>query len=66
MGFVLASSGIGGAIASKILAPMIYQENNPLGYKDSYLLCALIVAIVGVLALFVFEFSILYPINLTK
>lgn len=63
MGFVLASSGVGGAIASKVLAPMIYQENNPLGYKDSYMLCALIVAIVGVLALFVFKENPPEPID---
>ncbi len=65
MGFVLASSGVGGAIASKVLAPIIYQENNPLGYKDSYLLCALIVAIVGVLALFIFKENPPQPIDTT-
>ena len=65
MGFVLASSGVGGAIASKVLAPIIYQENNPLGYKESYLLCALIVAVVGVMALILFKENPPQPLDTT-
>ena len=51
MGFVLAASGAGGALASQVLAPIIFQENNPFGYKDSYLLCAAVVLVAGIIVL---------------
>lgn len=48
-GAVLAANGIGGAIAVQILSPIIFEEGNPFGYRTSYKLVALILAIVLVL-----------------
>lgn len=44
-GAVLASNGIGGAIAVQILSPIIFQEGNPFGYRDSYNLVTLLLII---------------------
>lgn len=35
-GAVLAANGVGGAISVQILSPIIFQEGNPFGYRDSY------------------------------
>lgn len=48
MGLILASNGIGAAISAQILSPIIYQEGNPFGYKNAYLLTALILAVLFV------------------
>ena len=40
MGFVLAANGIGGALASLIVSPLINQEGNPFGYRNAYFLMA--------------------------
>lgn len=50
-GAVLAANGIGGAIAVQILSPIIFEEGNPFGYRTSYRLVALILAVVLVLVL---------------
>ena len=49
-GIVFAANGIGGAVAAQIASPMINEEGNPFGYRTSYLVVALIVLMVGVLA----------------
>lgn len=49
-GIVFAANGIGGAVAAQIATPMIYEEGNPFGYRTSYLVVALILLVVGVLA----------------
>ena len=49
MGAVLAANGLGGALATQIVTPIIYQEGNPLGYKTAYLLTALILLVVGII-----------------
>lgn len=48
-GLVFASNGIGGALAAQVITPMIYQEGNPFGYRDSYTFVAISVLIAGVL-----------------
>lgn len=63
MGFVLAASGAGGALATQVLAPIIFQENNPLGYKDSYLLCAVVTLAVAILVLALFKENPPQPID---
>ena len=55
MGIILAANGIGGALATQIVTPIIYQEGNPLGYKNAYLVTALIVFIVGVVIFALFR-----------
>ncbi len=49
MGVVLAVNGIGGAVATQIISPIIYQEGNPFGYRSAYRLIALIVLVAGIL-----------------
>lgn len=46
-GIVLASNGIGGALASQIAGPMI--ESSVFGYRKSYLLVVGIVTVIGIL-----------------
>lgn len=55
MGIILAANGIGGALATQIVSPIIYQEGNPLGYKNAYLVTALILIVVGVLIFSLFR-----------
>lgn len=49
MGVVLAVNGVGGAVATQIISPIIYQDENPFGYRSAYRLIALIVLITGVI-----------------
>ncbi len=55
MGAVLASNGIGAAIAIQILSPIIYQQGNPFGYRDAYRLVAIILAVVFVIMMIFFK-----------
>ena len=45
LGFVMASNGLGGALAMQILDPII--ESHRFGYRNAYLLVALILVAVG-------------------
>jgi len=51
MGAILASNGIGAALAMQILSPVIYREGNPFGYRDAYRLVAIILLAVGAVVL---------------
>ena len=44
-GAVLSANGLGGAISVQILTPIIFQEGNKFGYRDSYHLVTLILFI---------------------
>ena len=55
MGLVLAANGIGGAVAAQIISPIIYDPENPFGYRNAYYLTAVILAVVGVLMLIFFR-----------
>ena len=57
MGVVLALNGIGGAVATQIVSPIIYQEGNPFGYRDAYRLIALIVIVTGIIVVTFFRNS---------
>lgn len=50
-GAVLAANGIGGAIAVQILSPIIFEEGKPFGYRTSYQLVAIVLAVVLVIML---------------
>ncbi len=50
MGFILASSGLGGAVASKILAPVIESS-----YRKSYFLCVAITVAMLIVAMIFFK-----------
>ena len=55
MGAVLASNGIGAALATQILSPIIYEEGNKFGYRDAYLLTTLILTATLVLILVLYK-----------
>lgn len=44
-GATLAANGVGGAVAVQIVSPIIYREGDPFGYRDSYLLVAVILVV---------------------
>ena len=54
LGVVLASNGIGAALAVQMFTPIIYKDDNPFGYRNSYLLLAAIIfgLMILILALF--------------
>lgn len=54
-GSILAANGIGGAIAVQILSPIIFQEGNAFGYRTSYRLVAVILAIALLLILVLYR-----------
>ena len=45
-GIILSANGLFGAIAVQIISPIIYQEGNPFGYRESYRMVAIILAVV--------------------
>ncbi len=45
MGFILASNGLGGAVASQIVSRLIYSRAD--GWRSSYWVCAIIMVAVG-------------------
>lgn len=55
MGVILAANGVGGALATQVVTPIIYEDGNPFGYKNAYLVTALILLAVGVLIVAVFR-----------
>lgn len=55
MGFVLAANGLGGALAMQILSPIINMEGNPFGYRYSYALVAIILAVCGIIMAIFFK-----------
>lgn len=54
-GLILSANGIGGAIAVQILTPIIFNENNPFGYRTSYHLVAAILLVVMLLVVFFYR-----------
>ncbi len=53
MGAILASNGLGGAIAIQVAG--YYIENGVDGYRDAYRVCALVIAVTGVLVVLLFK-----------
>ena len=54
MGLILAANGIGAAVATQIVTPIIYAPGDAFGYRNAYKLVALILAVTAgiVLALY--------------
>jgi MFS family permease len=66
-GLVLCANGLGGALAAQIITPIIYEEGNPFGYRNAYLLVTAILLVVGILVvLLVREPSGEAPANVGK
>lgn len=55
MGAVLASNGLGGAIAVQIVNPIVFNDSGATTYKDAYLLITAILAVVLVLIIVFFK-----------
>lgn len=49
MGAVLAANGVGSAVATQIVTPLIYEEGNAFGYRNAYKLIVGILLVVGTL-----------------
>jgi len=47
MGLVLSASGVGGAVATQLVSPII--ENPDYGYRKAYLFCGIVVLATGIL-----------------
>lgn len=54
-GAILAANGIGGAIAVQIISPIIFQEGNPFGYRTSYRMVSIILAIMLLLIILLYR-----------
>lgn len=55
MGFILAANGVGGAFATQIVSPIIYNESISFGYRNAYRLVAVILLAVGALVVAFFR-----------
>lgn len=51
LGFALAANGVGSAAATQVVSPIIYQEGNPFGYRQAYLLMAGVLVVVGLIVI---------------
>lgn len=49
-GIVFAANGIGTAVAAQILSPIINDPQNPFGYRKSYILVAVLMLVLGIIA----------------
>jgi len=54
-GAILAANGIGGAVAVQIISPIIFQEGNPFGYRTSYHMVSIVLAVVLLLVIFLYR-----------
>lgn len=54
-GAVLAANGLGGAVAAQVLSPVIFEEGNPFGYRNSYRIVAAVLGIVLILIVLFFR-----------
>ena len=55
MGFALAANGVGGAVATQIVSPIINRPGDAFGYRRAYLLMAALLAVAGVVVLIFFR-----------
>ena len=53
MGVALAANGLGTAIITQIISPIIYRDGDLFGYRKAYLLTASLLAIAGTIVLIV-------------
>ena len=51
MGIALAANGLGTAVMTPIVSPIIYREGDVFGYRKAYLLTAVVMAVIGTLIL---------------
>ena len=51
LGFVLAANGVGAAAAAQVVSPIIYNPENPFGYRIAYLIMAACLAVIALIVL---------------
>lgn len=51
MGIALAANGLGTAVLTQIVSPIIYREGDPFGYRKAYFLTAALLAVACVIIL---------------
>jgi MFS family permease len=49
LGFVLAANGVGSALATQIVSPMLYGSGDAFGYRNAYWMMAVVLVVVGVI-----------------
>lgn len=54
-GAVLAANGLGGALSVQLLTPVIFQEGNPFGYRNSYNIVTLILVATLILVMVLYR-----------
>lgn len=55
MGVILAANGLGGAVSSQIVSPMIHDSTTIFGYRTAYRVTALILLVVAVIVMIFFK-----------
>ncbi len=55
LGILLSANAAGSAVAISMFTPIIYENGNPFGYRNAYLLTAVAVAVVFVITLFLYK-----------
>lgn len=55
MGVALAANGVGSALATQIVSPIINRPGDAFGYRKAYLLTAVLLAAIGAVILLVFR-----------
>lgn len=55
MGATLAANGIGGAVATQIVTPIIYKQGDAFGYRKAYILTAIIFVAVMIIMLILYR-----------
>lgn len=55
MGFVLAANGIGSALATQIISPIINREGDAFGYRSAYLLTAIVLLVCALIIVIFFR-----------
>ena len=51
LGFVLAANGVGSAVAAQVISPIMYNPENPFGYRTVYWIMAACLVVVAVIVL---------------
>ena len=51
LGFVLAANGVGAAAAAQVVSPIIYNPENPFGYRIAYLIMAACLVVIALIVL---------------
>ena len=49
LGFVLAANGVGSALATQIVSPMLYESGDAFGYRNAYWMMAAVLVVVGII-----------------